>query len=628
MNRPLAAVLAVSLTLGFITPSFVSPVLAERIHRGNVSYSYTREVRAANQLLQTGKYVEAEAMYTAALKKNPNNLSARGGLAAAQAELFKLDAAEKNANQVLAKSSKNPLAHMALGMVYRNRTASHDMFYKSQRDDYLAKSAAELEKAVAQDPQFTEAHNELGVTYRMQGRYNEAQNAFNRALALDSNYGEALVNNGIMKFENGDIAGAKSLYQQAIKRNSKNYMAHYRLGEALIEQGDYHAGLSSLNTGLALNRNNATIMSKMADAYARQGNTAASVANYRKAIQANPGYMPAYVGIANMFDNRGDGEAAMVELRSALNVNPNFSPARNQLGRLALTVDKPEQALEYYREALRLHPEDPDAIQGLSQALTVIAQKGATTSQVMGADSDLVNAEEAIQEALRLNPNDMRLHLASLRISQLAGKPGQSQDELNRIVNSQANSETEEMIKGEAYLSLGRYAEADQVFNSLILRNTNDPKQLLVIGDTLKSNGDLDRAEDAYQAVLAVEPTSLKAQRGLQRIETARQVASKDLRLAKSLNNFWQKNASVDFYEDTLSKNPRQPDARLALAKLYEKQRDYAKAANSYQFYLGLRPDLEPKQRQRYEKKIAKLQELAAQQQSQSPNRSQLSNKQ
>jgi tetratricopeptide (TPR) repeat protein len=212
-----------------------------------------------------------------------------------------------------------------------------------------------------------------------------------------------------------------------------------------------------------------------------------------------------------------------------------------------------------------------------------------------------------------MNPNDLRLHLANLRISQLAGKPGASEAELNQLASMTPRNEAEQMIQGEAFLSLGRYQEADQVFNGLIQRAGNNPDKLLVIGDTLKVNGNLQGARDAYQAALSADPNNLKAQRGIQRIEKAESESQKTLRTAKALNTWRRtgKESSIDFYEDTLSQNPRQPDARLELSKLYEKTDQYDKAARSYQYYLSLRPDLPEKDRERYEKKIAKLQELA-----------------
>ncbi len=611
--RTCALMLAAGLCFGSVS---TMPVEA-RTYQGSVSY--TREMRAADYNFQTGKYKAAEAQYAALLKKYPGSASIRGGLAAAQAELYKLDAAEKNAREALRKEPKNAMANMAMGVIYRNRTASLDMEYRGRRQELLSMSARHLEQAVATDGRSPEIHNQLGTTYRFQGRFDEASREFSKALELDPKYAEAMVNQGAMKIQQGDVESAKSLLNKAIRLNSKNYSAHFRLGEAYLAQGNAHEALKSLNTALTLDPGNAAILTAMAQANDMQGNNAGAVANYRKAIQSNPQYMPAYMGIANLFDSRGDGEMAMAELKSALNVNPEFSAGRNQLGRLALTVDKPDQALRYYKESLQRDPNDAEALQGVTQALAMITQRTADTSQTLGSESDLATAEKTIEEALQLNPNDLRLHLAYLRISQLAGKPAASEQELQKIVAMPPQNESQEMVQGEAYLALGRYAEADAVFERLMQRNANNESGLLLIGDTLKMNGDLVRARDAYEMVLQNEPDNLKAQRAVQRIDAAQAESQKTLRLAQALNNWRQKKSAVDYYEESLAKNPRQPDARLALAKLYERYDEYLKAAQSYQHYLGLVPDLKPKDRERYEKKISHLRELAAKQDVQKP---------
>lgn len=619
---------ALSLTLGvgLLVPSLLMVMSGfetsqaaprSRSHSSNVkvyhgSTSYVRQMRVADQLLQTGRFHDAETKYQGLLKQNPNDVQARSGLAFAQAELFKLDAAEENARKVLSKDFNNTLAHVTLGVSYRNRTASQDMTYKTQRDHYLSESAKELEKAIELDPDSPDAHNQLGVTYRFQGRTQDAQRAFEQANNLDPEFAEALVNQGIMQMEAGNITGAKKFYQQSIQRNSKNYMAHYRLGEALVKERDLHKAIRSLNTALSLNRGNAAVMAELAEAYEQQGNVAAAVANYRNAMSSNPGFMPAYTGLANLLDRRGDGELAMAELKSALNINPMYNQGRNQLGRLALNVDKPDQALQYFKESLMVNPNDADAIYGISQALTISAQKTVNNAQAMGQESDIVNAEEAVQEALRLNPNSMRLHLASVRISQLAGKPDDSRDDLERILQKAPRNDVESMMQGEAFLALGRYEESDKVFKDLMQNARGDVDKLLVLGDTLKSNGDLARAREAYQLVSQEEPSNLKAQRGIQRISKLEADSQKTLRLANALNNRKQKASSVDYYEETLKQNPRQPEARLALAKIYEKNKDYTRAVNSYQYYLGLMSNMTLKERQQIQKKITKLQTLAS----------------
>ena len=60
------------------------------------------------------------------------------------------------------------------------------------------KSATELEQAVKLNPRQPIYLNQLGITYRQQGQFAKARDAYQRALALDPGYAAAALNLGIL----------------------------------------------------------------------------------------------------------------------------------------------------------------------------------------------------------------------------------------------------------------------------------------------------------------------------------------------------------------------------------------------------------------------------------------------
>lgn len=581
----------------------------------NLSSGITYQLRVADKTLQTGQYKKAEAEYTQILAKSPNNIEARTGLAFAQAELYKLGAAEKNAMQVLQKDATNAMAYATLGIVARNRTASSDMEYQRQKGKLLQDSVNYLQQAINYGGESPEVLTQLGKTYRIQDNFSESRRVLERALQLDPDYSEALVNLGITQMEAGDINGAIASYQKAISFNSKDYNAHFRLGEAYLKQGDPHKALTTLNTALALNKDHAGILTTMAEANLAQGNEAAATSNFQKAIFQNPGYMPAHTGLAKFYDNRGDEEFAMATLKNALSINPTFNEGRNKLGELALRVGKTEQAMRYFQESLNINPHDAQALNGMSKALTLTAHQSAQDGYFGGQNSKLVDAEATIDEALRYSPNSLQLHLAKLRVNQLSGKPALAESELRQITQMQARNDIERLMQSQAFFALGDLTQSDQIASSMIqyYAQRRDTQQLLLIGDTLAADRNLLMAKQAYQAVPV---GNKKAERAINIIEKMESESQKDLRLAQALNrkgpaalfSSKQKQSALDFYQDTLSKNPRQPEVRLELAKLYEKFDMNSEAIRSYQLYLGMSPQLEAKEVEKIQKKIQKLQ--------------------
>jgi tetratricopeptide (TPR) repeat protein len=75
--------------------------------------------------------------------------------------------------------------HANLGVIYRQANK-------------LPEAVAELELAVKASPRQPVYFNQLGVTYRLQGQFAKAREAYERAIDLDPNYAAATLNLGIL----------------------------------------------------------------------------------------------------------------------------------------------------------------------------------------------------------------------------------------------------------------------------------------------------------------------------------------------------------------------------------------------------------------------------------------------
>jgi tetratricopeptide (TPR) repeat protein len=75
--------------------------------------------------------------------------------------------------------------HANLGVIYR-------------REDKLAEAVAELEKAVHCNDQQPVYWNQLGITYRQQGQFVKAREAYERSISLDPGYPAPKLNLGIL----------------------------------------------------------------------------------------------------------------------------------------------------------------------------------------------------------------------------------------------------------------------------------------------------------------------------------------------------------------------------------------------------------------------------------------------
>jgi tetratricopeptide (TPR) repeat protein len=92
-----------------------------------------------------------------------------------------------------------------------------------------ARSAAEWQKAVEADPDFSEAHGNLGAQYARLNRFNEAADEFRKAIALDPSTARHQSNLAVALAQTGHLDEAESWARSAV-RMEESALSHYVLG--------------------------------------------------------------------------------------------------------------------------------------------------------------------------------------------------------------------------------------------------------------------------------------------------------------------------------------------------------------------------------------------------------------
>ena len=94
-----------------------------------------------------------------------------------------------------------------------------------------------LQKALKVDPQFAEAHNNLGASYLQLSRYQDAIGEFEAAIALDEKMVAPYRNMSLGYFLLRRYAEAETAARQALTLSPEQKAAQYSLGRALAAQG-------------------------------------------------------------------------------------------------------------------------------------------------------------------------------------------------------------------------------------------------------------------------------------------------------------------------------------------------------------------------------------------------------
>jgi len=124
---------------------------------------------------------------------------------------------------------------------------AHERARKLFASGKVSDSARELEKAVALDPEFAEAQENLGALYLKLGRPGEAEAHIRRAIELNPSSSLAHSDLSAVQLLAGDLKGAERSARRALQLSGGNDWARFLLGATLLlNPATYSEGLQNL----------------------------------------------------------------------------------------------------------------------------------------------------------------------------------------------------------------------------------------------------------------------------------------------------------------------------------------------------------------------------------------------
>jgi tetratricopeptide (TPR) repeat protein len=184
--------------------------------------------------------------------------------------------------------------------------------------DY-AKAKALLKKAIAINPRFIDAYNDLGRIYLKEGKTDEALNIFQ------------------------NLARSNPLYT-GIRVN---------LGEALLNKGRFEEALAELKKGLKLGGESKELYNNIAYIYLKLDETEKAIKAYKKALKIDPGFYYAHSGLGQIYQDKYLLDEALVEFDQAVRLKPDYAPAHYNLGFVYSQKGLKEKALEEFELFLK-----------------------------------------------------------------------------------------------------------------------------------------------------------------------------------------------------------------------------------------------------------------------------------
>ncbi len=261
----------------------------------------------------------------------------------------------------------------------------------------LSRAAPLARKLLASHPQDSYLLYANGMLEEQSGGYAAARAHLEKSLAIDPNYDQAHYTLGMVLAALKDEAGAAREFQQAIKLGDQRPEVRFQLAKALRSLGNTEAAnqqfkLYSDQMAAASNLRISKLKETQADNELAQGHAPQAVASYREAVTANPDDAMLQFKLATALDKAGDAAAEKTALEKALQLDPALAVAQNQIGYLASRSGDTAAAEEHFRQAVRAAPAYAEAWINLAATL--------------GMESKISEARQAVASALKADPNN------------------------------------------------------------------------------------------------------------------------------------------------------------------------------------------------------------------------------
>lgn len=206
------------------------------------------------------------------------------------------------------------------------------------REHYAAREYGKAEPFLAEiaegNLEFADVYDMLGVIYHQQGRLTDAQTMFQKALALNPNYTEAALNLAVTYNDLGKYKEAKEIYGRAMSVSksapkqldpfAKGKIAnmHAEVGGAYHDVGQYVDAIREYEKALTLCPNFHDIRTRLGSTLREMGSLVAAAREFERVRHDSPKYLPARVNLGLTYYTMGRRAEALAEWQQILSLEP------------------------------------------------------------------------------------------------------------------------------------------------------------------------------------------------------------------------------------------------------------------------------------------------------------------
>ena len=246
-------------------------------------------------------------------------------------------------------------AHMQLGIVYKSQGK-------------LSLAADHLKQSLILLPAVGQSHTHLGDVYLLQRRFNDAEKAYREGIRLNPDHTESYYGLGRVAEMQNRFQQAMEYYDAALLRNRYLSQVHYRRSLTYQKLGDkeqaaaamaqfqrlktYEDEMHRFREALYTNPNVPMLYIKLGELHEAYDNLTEAAQIYEVATQVHPSYLPAYLHLGEVFIKQRTLEKAVRVYEKAAEVAPDNAQVQIKLGVIYINQHQFDPAIAAFKRAI------------------------------------------------------------------------------------------------------------------------------------------------------------------------------------------------------------------------------------------------------------------------------------
>ena len=288
------------------------------------------QIKFADSLFELKKNEEAEALYLEASKKNPTAIFAWYGLGRVKAVKHDVNAAINCFERAVALAPQFGAAHYALALALRDagrigKAKEHLALYQQHQLERPAAGDVLLAEIAALNTSAPEYLNQ-GLALAAEGKLASSIAAHEKALAINPNLTQAQINLIQLYGRIGQAEQAEQQYRRVTESYPNLADAHYNFGVFLLSQQKPQDAAAAFTRTLAINPHFAEAHHNLGVLYLQETKLEDAAREFQAALASNPNYRQAHFELGRILVHQRKLDVAITHFQQTLEPEDRDTP--------------------------------------------------------------------------------------------------------------------------------------------------------------------------------------------------------------------------------------------------------------------------------------------------------------